>query len=352
MGGNKYKSTRATSWALVAVFVIAFSASVLADGVSSNTASAASLTQNLVRFDRLKVNSATTGTVCAKAATTAVEASVQVTFPTGYTVSVTTGNWTVSTTNLAWPTTGTAWPGIATATAVAGQVVTFPSSDLTVGTLYCFNWTNSAAASVKPTATSSNSGSITTRDSVPATIDTSTYATASVTDDQIVVTAAVPQTFSFALSANTDALGNLTNGAVSSSPTSRTATVNTNAKNGWYVWASDSSTGLNSVSAPATIASTTPGTNSTLVAGTEGYNTGVVSAQTGGTGTITVAAPFVGGATGKGGGLDLTNRTVASSNGTANGAVLTLTNNAAISSTTAAAIDYADTITVVGAGLF
>ncbi len=335
------------------VLAIIFGVSIFAALTAAlNHASAASLTQTFVRFDRMKISTATTGTVCAKAATTATEASVQVTFPTGYTVSTTLANWTVNTTNLAWPAGASAWPGIGTATAAAGQVVTFPSTDLTVGTLYCFNWTNTAALSIKGTATASNSGTITTRDSVPTAIDTANFSTASITDDQIAVSATVPQSFSFALSGNTDALGTLATGSVTVSPTPRTATVNTNAKNGWYVWAQDSSTGLNSPSAAATIASTTPGSNSTLVAGTEGYNTGVTQSQTSGSGTITVATPFVGGATGKGGGLDTTLRTLASSNGTANNAVLTLTNNAAISSTTAAASDYADTITVVGAGLF
>lgn len=320
--------------------------------ISARMAKAASLTQTFVRFDRMKISTATTGTVCAMPATVATEASVQVTFPTGYTVSTTTGNWTVNTTNLSWPTGASAWPGIGTATTAAGQVVTFPSSDLTVGTLYCFNWTNSAALSVKSSATASNSGSITTRDSVPATIDTASYATASIADDQIVVTATVPQTFSFALSGNTDALGTLSTAAVTTSPTPRTATVNTNAKNGWYVWARDANTGLTSAAAAYTIASTTPGANSTLSAGTEGYNFGVTSTQTSGTGTISVPAGYVGTGAGQGGGLDTTLRTIASSNGTANNAVLTLKNNAAINATTPGATDYTDTITVIGAGLF
>lgn len=313
---------------------------------------AAALTQTFVRFDRMKISTATTGTVCAKPATASTEASVQVSFPTGYTVSTTTGNWTVNTTNLAWPTSATAWLGIGTATAAAGQVVTFPSTDLVVGTLYCFNWTNTAAVSVQAGASGSNSGTITTRDSGPTTIDTASFSTASISDDQIVVTATVPQTFSFAISANSDSLGSLATGSVSVSPTPRTATVNTNAKNGWYVWARDSNTGLTSASAAATIASTTPGANSTLSAGTEGYNTGVTQTQSSGTGVLTVATPFVGGSTGRGGGLDTSLRTLVSSTGTANGAVVTLTNNAAISSSTAAASDYTDTITVVGAGLF
>jgi hypothetical protein len=284
-------------------------------------------------------------------ATAATEASVQVVFPTGYTVG-TSGNFTVSTTNLAWPSGGTAWLGIGTATNVTSQTVTFPSSDLTVGTLYCFNWTNSAAVQVKSSATSSNSGSITTRDSVPSTIDTASYSTASISDDQIAVSATVPQSFSFALSGNTDALGTLSTGSVTTSPTPRTVTINTNASSGWMVWAKDANTGLNSATASHTIASTTPGSNSTLSAGSEGYNFGVTTTQGGGSGSITVAAPFVGSSAGQGGGLDSSLRTVTSSTGTASNAVLTLKNNVAIDSLTNAATDYADIITVVGAGLF
>lgn len=314
-------------------------------------AGAAPLSQVEVRFDRMKISTATTGTVCAKAATTATEADVQVTFPTGYTLG-SAANFTVNTTNLAWPSGASAWPSINTATNVTGQVVTFPSGDLTVGTLYCFNWTNSAAVTVKSSATASNTGTVTTRTSVPATIDSSSYSTASISDDQVVVTATVPSVFSFALSGNTDPLGTLSTSAVVSSPTARTATVNTNTKNGWTVWAKDLNTGLNSATTSTTIASTTPGTNSTLVAGTSGYNTGVTSSQVGGAGTITVAAPFVGTGTGQGGGLDTTLRTLASSDGTADTAVLTLKNNVAINPTVPAASDYTDTITVIGAGLF
>lgn len=332
--------------------VLAVIVTVLLSGVVNSTkTSAAALSRTFVRFDRMKISTATTGTICAMPATVATEASVLVTFPTGYTVSTTTGNWTVNTTNLAWPTGAAAWPGIGTATAAAGQDVTFPSTDMTVGTLYCFNWTNTAALSVKSSATASNTGSITTRDSGPTTIDTAGFSTASIADDQIVVTASVPQTFSFALSGNTDPLGALSTSSVVSSPTPRTVTINTNAKNGWYAWAQDSNTGLNSASAANTIASTTPGTNSTLSIGADGYNTGVTQSQVGGSGTITVAAPFVGGAS-TGGGLDTSLRTIASSNGTADTAVLTLTNNVAISPTTPPATDYTDTITVIGAGLF
>ena len=330
-----------------AFLVVSVSASLL----PVTRANAADLSQSSVRFDRLQTSTATTGTVCAKPTTAATEADVQVTFPTGYTLG-TAANFTISTTNLAWPTGGTAWLGIATATNVSGQVATFPSSDLVVGTLYCFNWTNSAAVTIKSGASSSNAGTIATRTSVPATIDTASYSTASVTNDQITVSATVPSTFSFALNASSDALGALNTASVITSPTPRSATLSTNAKNGWMVWAKDVNTGLTSATAASTITSTTPGTNSTLVAGTPGYNTGIATSQVGGSGTITVAAPFIGTGAGQGGGLDTAFRTVASSNGTADTAVLTIKNNVAIGNTTAAATDYSDTITIIGAGLF
>jgi len=343
---NIFKQARVT--ASIKAFVAIFG---LVIAMLPMPVQAAALTKAMVRFDRMQISTATTGTVCAQPTTVATEADVQVVFPTGYTLGA-AGTFTVTTTNTAWPTGGTAWPSIATATNVTTQTVTFPSGDLTVGTLYCFNWANSAAVTVKSSATSSNSGTITTRASGPANIDTSDYSTASVTGDQITVTATVPSTFSFALSNTTDALGTLSTGSVVTSPTPRTATINTNAKNGWQVWAKDANTGLNSATASATIAATTPGTNSTLVAGTAGYNTGVTTTQGGGSGTISVAAPFVGTAAGQGGGLDTSLRSVVTSDGTADTAVLTLKNNVAISAITAAANDYTDTITVVGAGLF
>lgn len=314
----------------------------------SQGVSAASLSQVSVRFDRLATSQPTTGTVCAEPTTATAEASVQVVFPTGYSLSSTLGDWSVSTTDLAWPTGGTAWPGINTATNVTSQTVTFPSTDLVVGTLYCFNWTNAAAVSIKGSASSSNAGSVTTRDGATATIDTGTYTTASLSGDQIGVTASVPQSFSFALSGNSDTLGTLSTGSVTTSSSPVVATVNTNAATGWVVWAKDANGGIRSTSANYTIASGT----STLSAGTEGHNMGVTSTQTGGSGTISLPGSFDGTTQYHGGGLTTALQQVASSNGTANNAQLTLKNNVGINSTTAAATDYADTITVVGAGLF
>ena len=331
--------------------IAAMIVAVTSPAIIGSLASAASLSAVTVRFDRMKTSTATTGTVCAKPASTAVEALVKVTFPTNYTLGA-AGTFTVSTTNLAWPTGATAWTGIGTASNVTGQVVTFPSGDLTAATLYCFNWTNTAAVSVSASATSNNSGAVETDTVTPTVIDTASYSTASIADDQIVVTASVPQAFSFALSGNTDPLGSLSSASVSSSPTPRTVTINTNAASGWNVWAQDNNGGLKSITATKTITSTTPGTNSTLAAGTEGYNTGVTSTNGGGSGVITVATPFVGGSTGRGGGITTAFSSLATSSGTATNHVLSLTTNAAVAGATPAATDYTDTITVVGAATF
>lgn len=347
---NNIDSIKKNHILLAFVFVFSFIISPLV----ANDVFAASMSQTDVRFDRMKISTATTGTVCAMPATVGTESSVVVTFPTGYTLGL-AATFTVNTTNLAWPTGGTAWPGITTASNVTSQAVTFASSDLTVGTLYCFNWINSAAVTTKGTATSSNTGTVATN------IDTGSYATATIADDQIVVTATVPSLFSFALSANIDALGSLSTGSVSVSGTPRTATVSTNAANGWMVWAKDAFQGLCSPtagtctpgSATTQIATTATGSNRTLVAGTTDYNTGVTTAAPVGGATATIATPFVGTATGQGGGLSATAlQPLATATGPSDTAVLTIKNNVAINALVKAASDYSDTITIIGAGLF
>jgi hypothetical protein len=317
----------------------------------------------------MKTSTATTGTVCVTPATSSTDVkSWSVTFPTGYTVSTTASNWqttNISTTNLSWPgtVTPTAWPNAASATASAtGQTVTWTNSSaqtMNSGTMYCYNWTNSAALSVTATPGVTLGGSITTTNSSATAIDTGSYSTAAISNDQIAVTAQVATAFSFAIDNNSDALGSLNTNAINSSPTPRTVTVNTNAKNGWQVWADSQWAGLKSSNASYTIATNctaSAGTNDTLVGdGThEGYNTGVTKSQVGGSGTITLNSVFdnTSATSGKGGGLCTNFQSLASSTGSADTAVLTLTNNVVIKGSTPAAQDYADAITIVGAGLF
>lgn len=340
---------------LLTAIIIAILA--VAPFLSTKIVGATALNQTMVRFDRIQTSTPTTGTVCFKPTTATASSSVQVTFPTGYTVSGTAGNWTVSSTNLAWPSGGSTITGITTASGVSSQTVTFPftSATLSTSTLYCFNWTNSAAVSTNSSATPSNTGTVTLSNG-----DTAQYGAPTVTSDQIAVSATVGAVFSFALSGTTDSLGALTTGSIATSPTPRTATVSTNATNGWMIWTKDAYQGLCSPSVgtctagsnTAQITSKTPGSNSTLVAGSIGNNLGVLATSTANGSSPTIASPFVGTSSGQGGGLTPALQMVASATGPSDTSVLTLKNNVTIDSTIKAASDYADTITVVGAGLF
>ncbi|HET7827550.1 MAG TPA: hypothetical protein VFK97_01650, partial [Candidatus Saccharimonadales bacterium] len=252
-----------------------------------------------------------------------------------------------------------------TATAVSGATVTFPSGDMVVGTLYCFNFGSSSTLTT-PTGSGTNlTGTVTTQDSTPSTIDSGNWAVTIVGAgaDQVTVSATVNPSFSMSLSTTTDALGTLTTGAVATSSSAIQATISTNAANGWYLWGKDSQAGLRSTTAAYTIpsnCSSGAGSNSTLTAGTEGYNLGATvfaqgtgsggTAATSGTGLVFDNAS---GTAGKGAGLCSTNyQTIANSNGTANAAKINMLNNAAISGVTKPGTDYTDLETFVSAGLF
>lgn len=308
---------------------------------------AAALTNSYLRLDRMKASTTTGGTVAAKPATTATEADVQVTFPTGFTVNGTASNWTVTTTNL--PSGCTAWPSIATATNVTSQTVTFPSGDLTVGTLYCFNFTGTSTLTTS-TAGTNKTGTIVTRTSTPTNIDTGNYATAVITDDQISVTASVPATFSFTLSGNTDALGSLSTSSVTSSPTPRTVTVGTNANSGFTTWIKDSNAGLTSATASDTI-DTVAGSCTAYSSGNEFY--GLDADETTDPQTnASIDAKYDCSGSSTVGNYSTSFLPLASGTGPTSGYVLTLNNRAAASTINKAATDYADTITVTGAGNF
>lgn len=321
----------------------------------SQQASAAQLSEAYVRLDRMKASQTTGGTICAKIATIAgTDAKLKVTFPTGFTVNSTPGNWTVTTTNL--PAGSTAMPGIATATDATGQVVTFPISDISSNsTLYCFNFSGTSTLT-NATAGNDKTGSISITTSGDVEIDGGIYALSIISDDQVVITATVPATFSFALGANTQSLGTLSTGSITSG-TGVSVTVGTNAGNGWLGWVLSANAALNSASTGDSIATvgTVDAAPSTLSAGTEGY---VLDADlttdsgTAGTGAVTVNAEYNGDSTAKGGTLTTTFSEFASADGPSDGDVITLIPRAAISALTQAGTDYTDTLTVVGAGHF
>jgi len=254
---------------------------------------------------------------------------------------------TISSATCAAETGATALPGGSLAASGSGSTISITNiTALAATTAYCVDLTSTSAVT---DATANEYHPLITVGS-----DTLTTALRTVSNDQIVVSGTVLPTFNMVLSGNTDPFpANLSPASVGVT-TGRTVTVNTNAKNGWFAWAFDSSTGLSSASASHTIPSTTPGTGATLSAGTaEGFVFGITSVTQGsGGGTTSAVAAYSSNGTTTGSGLDGTLRQIASSNGTANGAVLSVKELAAITSTTQPATDYTDTITIVGAGNF
>ncbi len=333
------------------------------------SADAVSFTQAYARLDRMKASTTTGGLVCAKPVTLATEAKVVIVFPSTYTVNATAANWVVD--NLTVGPTGqlpagsTAWVGmsagvtVASSAATPSNVVTFPSGDLTVGTLYCFHFTGTSTLTTASSAAASQQASIETQTSAPVAIDHTDIALANITDDQIVVTAVVPPTFIFVLSGNTDTFSANLDPASIKSTGGRTVTVTTNAKGGWIAWAKDSNQGLTSASAVYTIPTTGTinGAPDTLVAGTEGYvlDTDLTTDAASGC-TLAIDAEYNGLTTSAGGSFSGNFQPIAACTGavpaTANGDVITLVERAAIAGATPAGSDYTDTITVVGAGNF
>jgi hypothetical protein len=343
----KYLNTKRAKLVALALLLVAANFMYLA-----HSASAATLSNTYIRTNRMTAGATTTWrlvfkTVGAGATSVVVDFNgADATTWSGSSGSVLTGANTTSVASCPGETSATALPGSLSATGSASHTMTITGvTALAATTSYCVDIT-SATGLTLPTAGEYHP-------TVTAGADSTTTAVRTISNDQVVVTATVPPTFNLALSGNTDSFAsNLSTGSVGIT-SGRTVTVNTNAKNGWFAWAFDSATGLNSATASHTIPSTTPGTGATLSAGTEGYAFGITSITQGsGGGTTSAAAAYSSNGTTTGSGLDSTIRQIASSNGTANGAVLTVKELAAISSTTQPASDYTDTITIIGAGYF
>jgi hypothetical protein len=359
---NKFPKYRLTPLLLALVLLSISSSAILLQG----RAAAQQLSQTMVRLDRLKFSTATSGRVCAKTANAAgVEGKVLVTFPTNsgtdYALAA-VGSWTVTTAPL--DAGQTAWPGITNATLVSGKTVTFTSGDLSTGILYCFNF--AAALTNASTNTETTTGTVVTQTAAAAPIDSGSYSEglASNGDDSVAITnAIVPPSFTFSLSSNTDSFVTpLSTGSVVST-NGRDVTVSTNAAKGYILYARNAAT--NNVGGKGTLFSSTA--NFHLV-GTSAVGTAVRTLTNGtpdyGLGVTTFANPVADGlvlnanydstaSTVKVGTLDPTGlQPIASATGSASADVIRLTERAAISGQTEAATDYGDTITVVGAGLF
>jgi hypothetical protein len=232
-------------------------------------------------------------------------------------------------------------PGTLTA-AGAGSVATVSGvSALTAGQSYCVVL-SSPTAVTNPATTGQYPVTLTDgTDTASETIDI-------ITNDQVVVSAVVPSSFTMSLSSNAATFGNLSATTLNTS-SAVTATVATNANYGWYLWAQDTNAGLRSATESHTIPTITPGTNTNLstTTGTEQYAFGVTASG----GTTAAAYADAGGTTG--GGLSSTNyNQIASSTAPTTGSTTTFKELANIAASTPAAPDYTDTISVIGAGSF
>ena len=312
---------------------------------------AADLTDAYIRLSRMKASVATDALVVftVPVSNSATEAKVTVDFAAGTTVS---GAPTVSVAGL--PAGITALPGSLSAS-TSGQTVTVSGvTNLTAAATYGFFLTN--------TLTNGTAGqyvnTITTLTAGDATIDLRRVTSRIIADDQIVLNAVVPPTFSMSLGANSDSFATDLDPSSVVSTSGVAVSVATNASNGWVMWIKGSNAGLNSSAASHMISSTGNATDATPATVTPGTEQFVVDANlttdsaTASTGTVTIAGEFNGATTSQGGTVTTTLNQAASADGPTDNDVVTLVARSAISGLTPAATDYSETITVTGAGRF
>src|ERR1039458_7276547 len=266
------------------------------------------------------------------------------------TVSTTFGPGSVNCTAITGASSDLPGSPTASGNASTGLITYASTSALTANTSYC-GVLSGSAITANPTATGQSTAIITAGTDAAFTV-----AFDIISNDTVVINATVPPSYTLALSGNTDNFSplSLSTGLVGAT-TGITATVNTNAQNGWYLWGLDGNTGLKSTTQLYTVASKTPGANATLTAGTEGFVNALPAAalsQGSGAGTTSAITAYASSGSGNGSGLDTSERQIAKSTGTSNGAIVTIKEYAAISALTPAATDYSDTITLVGAGSF
>jgi hypothetical protein len=380
------KNTR-TLPLLIAASLVMVSAAAIA---LMPRAEAAAFTKAMVRLDHLTDTTTTGGRVCVVPATVATEGKLIVRFPTtaatDFVVNSTAANWTTNGTFesgftfnggavTSMPITGNV------ASNVSGKDVTFTlSSDLTVGTSYCFNF------SATSTLTTSSAGAapsvfayVETQTGASAQVDKSFWGTTIISNENVTVSAVVAPYFTMALNGSTDTFAtNLSASGVNTSNGNRTIQVDSNALNGWIVWAKGTNyktagiteTGTSPANRHGALTSVTAGgyaisnnTNNSLATpsashafsgGSEDYGLATtINTDGAGGGTVSLNGVYDGTSAGNAGVIDPTQyRPIANSNGTATADILNVKMLVTISNSTPPGADYTDTLTYVGAGQF
>jgi hypothetical protein len=344
-------------------------------------ATASQLTESMVRLDRMTTSQTTGGTICGKPATALSSGSlIVITFPSTYTVDATASNWpTAGNTSVIDPANGTtaatAWPitnSVASAANNGTKKVTFVSGAVNAGTFYCFDFGDGThfPLTTPGTAAASQQGVMETQTSGGTPIDTTRIAFATINSDQVVITAVVPPIFTMALQAAGGSPGTYTGTDSFTADLDPTATqhttgvefvIGTNAKGGWVSWVKDSGpAGLKSALASHTISPVAANAAAqSLANGTEGYglNASVTSQPTQGTcSTINITGPYngtVSSTVATAGNVGTSFQQLAGcTTGTSAGGTVKVQAQAAIATSTAAASDYTDTLTIVAAGNF
>jgi hypothetical protein len=326
-----------------------------------------------VRFDRVAAGAQLGGVVCLKTdqATSQAETKVIVGFPSTFSIAGT--GWSVDTTALNLPSTArgdaftaTAWPGISGPTVVdtATKAAIFASTQLTsTANTYCFHFTSTG--STTGSAGNDLNGSVSTVkvSSNNLVIDNFLYATSILTGtgaELIQVTATVSGQFTFTLSSGAGAgatsaaslpLGVLNSSTTVTTPYRVTATISTNANNGFLSWVKGGGVGLYSSTTGQAI--TSPGTydgSPSDLGSTTGYGVFAVT----GTNAPTIAAEYNTGDAGtQVGHIDNTAfELMASKTGTQTGTTFTIGVRAKPAAATPPATDYTDVLTVVASGAF
>lgn len=307
-------------------------------------AQAAAFSLARIRYDRMKTSTLSSLQITFTPATTAGSGD-KIILIFGSAIPETTQ--TVTVTNI--PADATALPGTLTAVGSGTSIAVSGFSTLTVGTTYAFNLTG-----VTNPATDKAIDTIKTVTSGGATIDETRVASYYLTNDQVVITASVPPTFTFILTGNTDAFTADLDSTAVRITSGIGLTVSTNAPRGWTGWIKSANAALSSVSTGESIGTsgTVNATPEACVAGTDCYVLSVSVTKGSGAGTLTADPEYAGNGTTTGGTLTTGYLPFASQTKKVANDLIVFKGIATIVADKAAGTDYTDTWTIVGAGNF
>lgn len=318
-------------------------------GMGAVEARAGQFVRATLRYDRMMTGKPSSLQVVIVPSSVGTENRVKLIF-----ASATVGTGQSATTTTI-PTGTVALPGTLASSGAGTSIVVTGVTDLTVGTTYAFNLVIAGTGiGISTPAAGTYLDTIQTLDSGNSVVDSTTVKSAIITNDQVVITANVPPTFTFTLSGNTDVFTtDLSSGAVSTTNGISVA-VGTNAAKGWTGWVKSMNIGLSSAVTGESIGTsgTINATPETCNVGTDCYVLSVgVTAGTG-AGSLTADPEYAGNGTTTGGTFSLNYQPFASRTGKTNGDTVWLKALATMIATKAAGNDYTDTWTVIGAGNF